>query len=56
MIRLDEPISEIMDLFGYEFVSYVSNNGYDRILRIMYVRIFLLFTNEHMNYILVDII
>ncbi|CAF3306133.1 unnamed protein product [Rotaria socialis] len=30
-----EPISDIMDIFGFEFVSYVSNNGYDQILRIL---------------------
>ncbi|CAF5196028.1 unnamed protein product, partial [Rotaria magnacalcarata] len=34
-IYLDEPISDIMDIFGFEFVSYVSNNGYDQILRIL---------------------
>ncbi|CAF4080641.1 unnamed protein product [Adineta steineri] len=31
----NEPISEIMDLFGLEFVSYISNYGYDRVLRIL---------------------
>ena len=25
-----------MDLFGNEFVSYISNYGYDRVLRILY--------------------
>jgi len=34
---LDEPISDLMDVFGIEFVSYISNYGYDRVLRILYV-------------------
>ena len=32
---LDEPISDLMDVFGTEFVSYISNYGYDRVLRIL---------------------
>ena len=31
----DEPVSHLMDLFGAEFVSYISNYGYDRVLRIL---------------------
>ncbi|CAF3366353.1 unnamed protein product [Rotaria sp. Silwood1] len=31
----NEPVSDIMDLFGIEFVSYISSYGYDRILRIL---------------------
>ncbi len=36
-LSLDEPIADIMDIFGNEFVSYISNYGYDRVLRILYV-------------------
>ncbi|CAF3507607.1 unnamed protein product [Rotaria sordida] len=31
----NEPLSDVMDLFGIEFVSYISTYGYDRILRIL---------------------
>ena len=37
-LSLDEPIGDIMDIFGNEFVSYISNYGYDRVLRILYVK------------------
>lgn len=30
-------MDNILDLFGEEFVSYISNYGYDRVLRILYV-------------------
>ncbi|CAF5082662.1 unnamed protein product, partial [Rotaria sp. Silwood1] len=32
---LDEPVSDLMNVFGTEFVSYISNYGYDRVLRIL---------------------
>ncbi|CAF3126355.1 unnamed protein product [Rotaria sp. Silwood2] len=31
----NEPISDLMNIFGTEFVSYISNYGYDRVLRIL---------------------
>ncbi|CAF3607480.1 unnamed protein product [Adineta steineri] len=31
----NEPVSDLMDIFGVEFVSYISNYGYDRVLRIL---------------------
>jgi len=34
-LYLDVPIEDVMDLFGNEFVSYISNYGYDRVLRIL---------------------
>jgi hypothetical protein len=37
IIYLDESVSDLMDVFGVEFVSYISNYGYDRVLRILYV-------------------
>jgi hypothetical protein len=37
LFYLDEPTADIMDVFGNEFVSYISNYGYDRVLRILYV-------------------
>ncbi|CAF0757906.1 unnamed protein product [Adineta ricciae] len=32
---INEPVSDIMDLFGVEFVSFISSYGYDRVLRIL---------------------
>ncbi|CAF0750645.1 unnamed protein product [Adineta ricciae] len=31
----NEPIGDLMNTFGLEFVSYISNYGYDRVLRIL---------------------
>ncbi|CAF1102878.1 unnamed protein product [Rotaria sp. Silwood1] len=31
----NEPVSDLMNVFGTEFVSYISNYGYDRVLRIL---------------------
>ena len=38
-----------MDVFGVEFVSYISNYGYDRVLRILYVIFF--FFYKYFNHI-----
>ncbi|CAF3538129.1 unnamed protein product [Rotaria sp. Silwood1] len=34
-LGLNEPVSDLMNVFGTEFVSYISNYGYDRVLRIL---------------------
>jgi hypothetical protein len=34
-MNLDEPVADLMDVFGLEFVSYISTYGYDRVLRIL---------------------
>ncbi|CAF1069591.1 unnamed protein product [Rotaria magnacalcarata] len=31
----NEPVCDLMNIFGTEFVSYISNYGYDRVLRIL---------------------
>ncbi|CAF3149719.1 unnamed protein product [Rotaria socialis] len=31
----NEPVCDLMNVFGTEFVSYISNYGYDRVLRIL---------------------
>lgn len=31
----NEPLGDLMEVFGNEFVSYISNYGYDRVLRIL---------------------
>lgn len=42
-LSIDEPVPELINGFGTEFVSYISNYGYDRVLRILYVFILIKF-------------